>query len=59
MGVLTKYDRIEPNYLPQSVVTYIYLHPVRVCVCVKQLTHAVTYSSFSTVRNVRHLALLR
>jgi hypothetical protein len=30
MGVLTKYkyDRIEPIYLPQSVVTYIYLHPV-------------------------------
>jgi hypothetical protein len=28
MGVLTKYDEIEPIYLPQSVVTYIYLHAV-------------------------------
>jgi hypothetical protein len=28
MGVLTKYDQIEPICLPQSVVTYIYLHPV-------------------------------
>jgi hypothetical protein len=28
MGVLTKYDQIEPIYLPQSVVTYISLHPV-------------------------------
>jgi hypothetical protein len=27
MGVLTKYDQIEPIYLPHSVVTYIYLHP--------------------------------
>jgi hypothetical protein len=25
MGVLTKYDQIEPSYLQQSVVTYIYL----------------------------------
>jgi hypothetical protein len=25
MGVLTKYDQIEPIYLEQSVVTYIYL----------------------------------
>jgi hypothetical protein len=30
MGVLTKCDQIEPIYLPQSVVTYIYLHPVYV-----------------------------
>jgi hypothetical protein len=28
MGVLTKYDKIEPIYLPQSIVTYISLHPV-------------------------------
>jgi hypothetical protein len=28
MRVLTKYDQIEPIYLPQSIVTYIYLHPV-------------------------------
>jgi hypothetical protein len=28
MGVLTKYDQIELIYLPQSIVTYIYLHPV-------------------------------
>jgi hypothetical protein len=28
IGVLTKYDKIEPIYLPQSIVTYIYLHPV-------------------------------
>jgi hypothetical protein len=28
MGILKKYDHIEPIYLPQSVVTYIYLHPV-------------------------------
>jgi hypothetical protein len=27
MGVLTKYDQIEPIYLPQSVVTYIDLYP--------------------------------
>jgi hypothetical protein len=27
MGVLTKYDQIKPIYLPQGVVTYIYLHP--------------------------------
>jgi hypothetical protein len=26
MRVLTKYDQIEPMYLPQSVVTYISLH---------------------------------
>jgi hypothetical protein len=28
MGVLTKYDQTEAICLPQSVVTYIYLHPV-------------------------------
>jgi hypothetical protein len=28
MGVLTKCDQIEPIYLPQSVATYISLHPV-------------------------------
>jgi hypothetical protein len=28
LGVLTKYDRTEPIYLPQSVAIYIYLHPV-------------------------------
>jgi hypothetical protein len=28
MGVLKKYDQIEPIYLPQSVVTYISLHLV-------------------------------
>jgi hypothetical protein len=28
MAVLTKYYQIEPIYLPPSVVTYIYLHPV-------------------------------
>jgi hypothetical protein len=28
MSVLTKYDLIEPIYLPQSVVTYISLHSV-------------------------------
>jgi hypothetical protein len=28
MGVLTKYDQIEPIYLPQCVITYIYLYPV-------------------------------
>jgi hypothetical protein len=28
MGVLTKYDQIEPIYLLQSVVTFIYLHSV-------------------------------
>jgi hypothetical protein len=28
MGVLTKYDQIEPIYLPQNIITYIYLHPV-------------------------------
>jgi hypothetical protein len=27
-GVLTKYNQIEPSYLPQSVITYIYLYPV-------------------------------
>jgi hypothetical protein len=27
-GVITKYDQIEPTFLPQSVVTYIYLHPI-------------------------------
>jgi hypothetical protein len=27
-GVLTKYDQIKPVYLPQSIVTHIYLHPV-------------------------------
>jgi hypothetical protein len=33
MVVLTKYDHIEAIYLRQSVVTYIYLHPVYACVC--------------------------
>jgi hypothetical protein len=28
MGVLTKYDQIEPIYLSQSLVTHIYLHSV-------------------------------
>jgi hypothetical protein len=28
MGVLTKYGQIKPVYPPQSIVTYIYLHPV-------------------------------
>jgi hypothetical protein len=28
MGVLTKYDHIAPIYLPQCVITYIYLQPV-------------------------------
>jgi hypothetical protein len=30
MGVLTKYDQVEPiyTYLPRRVVTYIYLHPM-------------------------------
>jgi hypothetical protein len=28
MGVLTRYDQIEPIYLPQSVVKYISLHSV-------------------------------
>jgi hypothetical protein len=27
MCVLTQYDQIEPIYLPQSIVTCIYLHP--------------------------------
>jgi hypothetical protein len=30
MGVLTKYDQTEPIYVPHSVVTYIYLHPLYV-----------------------------
>jgi hypothetical protein len=28
IGVLTKYDQIEPVFLPQSIVICIYLHPV-------------------------------
>jgi hypothetical protein len=32
MGVITKYDQIELISLPQSVVTYIYLQPVYLCV---------------------------
>jgi hypothetical protein len=28
MDVLTKYDHIQPIYLPQGVVTYMYSHPL-------------------------------
>lgn len=28
MGVLTKYNQIEPIYVPHNVITYIYLYPV-------------------------------
>jgi hypothetical protein len=37
MGVLTKYDQIEPIYLSQSAATYISLHPAY------PLTHMAMY----------------
>jgi hypothetical protein len=38
MGVLTKYDQTEPIYLPQSAVTYIYLHSVYILYYVGERT---------------------
>jgi hypothetical protein len=33
MGVLTKYDQIEPIYLPQSVV-YVFIYILYNCECI-------------------------
>jgi hypothetical protein len=39
MGVLTKYDQIEPIYLPQSVATYISLHPIYIYIYIYIYIH--------------------
>jgi hypothetical protein len=60
MGVLTKYDQIEPIYLPQKVVIFIYLHSVY-CVntyeSIAQL-HPSHINTFDPTWNVGRLATI-
>jgi nitrate reductase cytochrome c-type subunit len=58
MGVLTKYDQIDPIYLPQSVVTYIYLHSVHAInthrpETLKQKTARFSITSYVTCVNAK------
>jgi hypothetical protein len=57
MGVITKYDQIEPIYLPQSLVTYIYLHPVYAVYFLHSVT-TMSATEFMTVVLCRHIECL-
>jgi hypothetical protein len=55
MGVLTKYDQIEPIYLPQSVVTYLFTP----CICILGAVYTIFLKNkIDTIINICFILLL-